>query len=119
MQPKSFNETIHGDEWKIVLLDPDKFSKVYGETTAAITLTDEKQIIFSTETINLIVVLHEIFHAYASYLCIDSAHVDSTQAEEIFAELFGSQGPAMYKQGKDILAKLRKKAKPKNEPNKQ
>lgn len=119
MRKKTFKELIRGDEWIISLSPKEKFTKEHSDRIAAVTLINEKEIAFSTETINLVVVLHELFHAYASYLCMESANLDVLQAEEIFAELFGSQGPNMYKQGLRIFSTLKKLNKPENLTKKQ
>lgn len=86
---------VRGEKWKIRVLSNDSFTELYGTNCAGITLLDRKLIDIPVQEVNFVTILHEIFHAYASYLHLNSANIEGHQSEEIFAELFSSYGVQM------------------------
>lgn len=100
--------TIKGDRWKIFVFESEEFVSKFGEGMSAFTDSKRKQVFFDSEDLDLEVVRHELFHAYASYLCLDAATLSNEQLEEIYAELFAKEGTKMIQQATDLFNKLRK-----------
>lgn len=82
---KTFRFMIRGDEWKIVIFCSTLFKKKHGDCTAIMD-TDERWIHFRTDRITKMVVTHELFHVFCSYLYHNSADLSNDQLEESIAE---------------------------------
>jgi hypothetical protein len=103
--------TIRGERWQIRVFNNDLFFDRYGSECAGITLIDLKIIDLPLQEVNFVTILHEIFHAYASYLHLNSANIEGHQAEEIFAELFSSYGVQMINAATSLTEGLGSKLK--------
>lgn len=102
---------IRGEKWQIEIIQDEIFFEKHGEGCAGITLLDKKKIQIPERDLSFVTILHEVFHAYASYLHLGSADIQGHQSEEIFAELFSSYGVQMIDIAKKIMLDLSKKLK--------
>ena len=101
--------TIRGERWVIRVLSEDHFAEAHGDC-AAITLIPFKTIEIPKDQLTFVTVLHEVFHAYSSYLHLDSAQeIVPYQVEEIMAELFSNYGVQMIKLATDVIFALGKR----------
>ena len=104
MKPIPFK--IYGDTWKAYLFSHDKFMSMHGDDCEAITIIEDKKIVFNDEDLSRHVVVHELVHAYFSYQYIDSSNLSVLQTEEIFAELFGHKGEEILALSKKLHKEL-------------
>lgn len=102
---------IRGERWTVRVLPNQEFFSRYGESCAGITLIDQKLIDIPERDASFVTVLHEVFHAYASYLHLASADIEAHQAEEIFAELFSAYGVQMINMASALTEAIGKKLK--------
>jgi len=98
---------IKGDRWKIFSFDHDEFVKRFGDGMSAFCDTKQKQMFFVAEDLDLPLVLHEIFHAFTSYLRLDAVDLSAAQTEEIYSEMFAQDGPKMLETATKIFEKMR------------
>jgi hypothetical protein len=98
---------IKGDRWKCFVYDHEDFVERFGEGMSAFTDPPRKQIFFVAEDLDMQIVRHEIFHAFTTYLCLDSVALEPEQLEEIYCEMFGKDGPKMMDLSAKILKRLR------------
>lgn len=97
---------LYGDTWKAYIVSHDKFMSLHGDDCEAITIIEDKKIVFNDEDLSLHVVVHELVHAYFSYQYIDSSNLSVLQTEEIFAELFGHKGEELLRLAKKLHKEL-------------
>jgi hypothetical protein len=82
---------IRGTKWDIVLLESSEtHPELNPEIEHAVTLKEERAIIFSPTGANLNTARHELFHAYCNELYLTSTHeITVGDLEEIIAEMLG------------------------------
>jgi len=104
------NIKIKGDTWKCSVYDDEEFLHKFGDGMAAFCQVDSKQIIFNEDDLTLQTVIHEVAHAYISYLhLIDSAELKVDQIEEIYCEMFAHDGPDILKISKRLFKSLKQR----------
>lgn len=95
---------IRGREWTVQLLTSGRFTKLYGKKTGAITLRNEKKMVFRSDEFDHTSVLHELIHCYIdeSYLesCVSLNLVDF---EEIICETLSNFWNDITRQCNEIL----------------
>lgn len=102
---------IHKDKWNIEIVSPKAMKKLAdgSDEVCGLCLAHEKAIYIREDSIEYIVIAHEIFHAYFSYLRLsDTKNINLTDAEEIGAEFFAHEGREMVKKAKAITRDLQK-----------
>lgn len=100
---------INGDTWKIRVITPKEMrkQKISDEVFAGLCVPDEKTIYIDNESIDHHVVLHELYHAYFSYLYLDDTNsLKLLDLEEITANFFCSKAPEILKKAKSVHKKL-------------
>lgn len=101
------NISIKGEKWKVFVFESEEFVNKFGEGMEGFTDTKRKQIFFDSEDLDQEVIRHELVHGYVSALRLEAASLTSDQLEEIYAELFAKDGPAIIKQASALFSKLR------------
>lgn len=102
---------VNGDTWKIKVVTPKimKAQKKSDEAFAGLCVPEEKTIYIDNESINHHVILHELYHAYFSYLYLDdTTTLKLLDLEEITANFFCSKAPEILKKAKTVHKKLLK-----------
>ena len=89
MSAKKHRIRINEETWTYRLLPDAEYNELHGTDSQAITDLEERTIDVAERGFNLNTMIHETFHAYKSYLCLDSAEMDNSAVEEIFASFFG------------------------------
>ena len=86
---KTFSIQIHGDAWRCQLFaEKAVFDKASDPGNVAETKREEKIIVFGPEGMTRRTAVHELFHAYCSYLFLDSTEgMERSNYEEIYAEM--------------------------------
>lgn len=92
----TYNKTIKDKTWTFNLLTDKKYEKVYGEGSCGATRKVERVVDFKKSTLTMIVILHELFHAYTSMSLTDSMEVDREGQEELSCEIFAEHGLDIY-----------------------
>lgn len=106
MKTKTFTITICGERWKYRILPKPKFKQLHGDNSDAVTETKQKRMDFKPEGVCIGTVRHELFHAYASYLFLNSSNIDKDDYEEIVAEMLEYYWDRMHKQGMQMFENL-------------
>jgi hypothetical protein len=82
-----FSITINGEKWEVKVLNNKAYNKLFGTDSCAITQIQDKKIFFTVDTcLNIDTIMHEITHAYFSYLCLDSTALKLEDLEEVNCE---------------------------------
>lgn len=98
---------IWGESWSYEKLSPAKYDQVYGNDSQAITDIINKTIHFRSTSIDMATIIHELLHAYKSYLCLDSTNeISGDDWEEIYAELFAKYGTKILDNAKVLHKSL-------------
>lgn len=82
---------INGDVWKIGFYTSKAFDKKHADATDALGIMDDEKMLvdFKIEHFKRHIALHEITHAYESYLCLgDVDNVTPDQLSELMAKFF-------------------------------
>ena len=100
---------INGDFWKFKIVTA-KFmakQKESADAFAALCVPSERTIYVDEDCIEYDTILHELFHAYFSYLYLDdTTTLTLTDMEEILAVFFCSKAPEIIKKAKTVIKKL-------------
>ena len=96
---------INGEKWKYRFLSEKAADKVCGNITAH-TLPREKTIEFRASDFTFGVAVHELFHAYCSYLYLTSSNVTNDNFEEIIAEMLEDRILVLITQARQMEAKF-------------
>lgn len=102
---------INGDYWKIKVVTPKvmRAQKESDDVFAGLCVPSEKTIYIDNESIDYHVILHELYHAYFSYLYLDdTTTLTLLDLEEITNNFFCSRASEIIKKAKDIEKKLKK-----------
>lgn len=102
---------INGDTWSVKLMEEDAFIHKWGEGFEALTVLEAKLLYFHDDGIALDTVIHELCHAYYSYLCVNSTQLGSDQLEEIWCDMFGMHGAKIIRQARQVFKWLKAEAK--------
>jgi len=90
---------ILGKEWTLRVLSEKYFKKKNGNAAAAVTKVHKRRIELRPKFLDRETIVHELFHAYLSEMCLHSTNeLTVADMEEICAEL-------MAKRGIELLAK--------------
>ncbi len=98
---------IKGERWKIFIFEGDEYRSKFGDTTSGFTDVKRKQMFYCGEDLDLELVKHELWHAYATHLRLDAVKLEPGQLEEIFAEMFAKDGSRIIQQATELFEKLR------------
>lgn len=100
---------INGDNWKIKVVTPKmmKAQKKSDVDFAGLCVPSERTIYIENESIYYDVILHEIYHAYFSYLYLDDTNsLTLLDLEEITNNFFCSKAEEVLKKAKKVYKKL-------------
>ena len=76
---------------------------------AGLCVASEKTVYFDEDNVDFNVVLHELFHAYFSYLYLDDTNdLKLNDIEEICAKFFENKAELIIKKSKEIHKSLKK-----------
>lgn len=101
---------INGDNWKVKVVTPKvmKKQKLSEDTFAGLCVPSEKTIYLDNESIEYDIILHELYHAYFSYLYLDDTNsLTLLDLEEISANFFCSKAAEMLKKAKVVQKRLK------------
>lgn len=93
--------------WNISILDEEKYILDHSDTDAAHTIPSLNEVVFNEAELNLIVVKHELWHAWRASLCTTSANLTADQEEEISAELFSHHGDKINRMARKLYRILK------------
>lgn len=106
---KRLTVTINGDKWKVALMDAKSFRAKHGSGTDAITVyhhvKNYRTIDFKDTTLLKSTVVHEVTHAYLSY--IDLSKFSYGAVEEKFCDLLGYKAHLILRVSETIWRSLR------------
>jgi hypothetical protein len=103
VRTKTWYTNINGDRWKLQVVTGYQGQ----EDWSAFTAPKERRILFLREELDLPTVIHELFHAYHSYLHLKSSDIGHKDHEEIMAEFFGDRGEELLKHARSIWRKIK------------
>ena len=83
---------IKDKDWAFNLLTDKRYEKLNGDDSDGITYTDQKYVDFRKSSLNMKVILHELFHVYNKMSLTDSMDVDRHGQEELGCEIFAEHG---------------------------
>lgn len=101
---------INGTTWVMKIVSTEEIQEIRDDGEyAALTNADDKIIYFDKDEIDLAIVSHELFHAYASDLHLRDTHDFSlADIEEIFACMFAEKAEKIVRQARRIYKTLMK-----------
>lgn len=94
---------IQSDHWKIEFFEEDAFVRRFGEGIAGLCNTAQRKIYFHDGEFTKPVIIHELAHAYYSYLCLESTTLTNSQLEEVWCDLIARFGPTIIRQSNQIF----------------
>ena len=105
--PDEWHQTqINGDLWTIYLAADDD-DVIATEDAAAETDFVSREIYVRRSELELSVILHELWHAYAGYCYLgDTTDMTIADAEEVAAALFADRGATMSAKANEIYGAL-------------
>lgn len=99
---------INGDPWTAELLPKATYEKINNKTSLACTSADDRAFEFKAGSLSMGVCIHETFHAYHSYLFLNSVHeLSINDHEEIIAEFLESRIHNIIKTAEEIYNGLK------------
>jgi hypothetical protein len=104
---KILKTNIHGDTWTYSEVTPQEMVGICGEEVEGLTNLDEHHIYINADYLNQDVVIHELVHAYKSYLCLETTNLTGEQLEEIYCEFFSKNWHKIITKSAQILLDLR------------
>lgn len=102
---------VNGDNWKIKVVTPKEMraQKKSDVEFAGLCVASEKTIYIDNESVEHYVILHELYHSYFSYLCLDDTNdLTLLDLEEITNNFFCTKGEEILKKAKTVYKKLKK-----------
>lgn len=102
---------ISGDSWKIKVVTSEEMveQREDGENIAGLCVAEERTIYIDEEHVEYGIILHELYHAFFSYLYLDDATtLKLLDLEEITANFFVNKAAEMIKKAKDVTKRLKK-----------
>lgn len=108
---KELEIDILGQSWYITSLPNEEYITIHAEDKEAEAFTDTS---LSTITINsdyltLVVITHELVHAYIEMCCVGHSDIDKASFEEIMCDIFGKYGRDIVKQADFVYNKFKGK----------
>lgn len=94
-------------KWKVYIMDEEQYITEHSDADAAHTIPALNEIVFNESELNLIVVKHELWHAWRASLCTTSADLTADQEEEISAELFSHHGDKINRMARTLYKELK------------
>lgn len=98
---------IYDETWNAYLVD-DNDDVIADADSAAETDFDKKEIYFRSGDLSLIIVWHELFHAFVGYSYIQTASLTQYQMEEVSCEIFAYRWETIVKLGETIYKEMDK-----------
>lgn len=108
MSQKKFKVKINGDSWQVHLLPGEVFKECLGANNAAATVPDKKSFFFRDDLIEKSTVVHEVMHAYFSYLYLGSTKARVSDVEEIVCDMVGNKIAAIAAISNKVYSALKK-----------
>lgn len=102
---------INGDKWTVKIVDSAEMAEQRddGQDLAGLCVSSERTIYIDDENVAYDIILHELYHAYFSYLYLDDTNsLKLLDLEEITANFFCNKSAEILKKAKDITKKLKK-----------
>lgn len=101
---------VNGSTWTMKLMNSSEMNNIRGDGEyAGLCSASEKIIYFDKAELAYSVVLHELFHAYASDLHLHDTHeIELSDIEEIFAGMFTDKAEKIIRQAKRVHRDLKK-----------
>ena len=98
---------IQHDLWEVLFFEEEKFVRRFGEEIGACTLTEDRKLCFHDGDFTKEFIIHELAHAYYSYLCLGSTTLTNDQLEEVWCDLIARFGPTMIRQANSIYKEFK------------
>lgn len=102
---------LNGIKWTIKVVGPKEMKKYYDEDVEAggLCVPEDKVILIDEDCLTYNTVVHELYHAYWSDLClVDTNHIPINEIEEIAACLFENKAEIIIRKAKRIYKDLKK-----------
>lgn len=95
---------ILGETWKYSFLSLELYNKLHPDNpeSAALTLSDSREMHFCLSDFTDSTARHEMLHAYYNELPVMSANLELDQLEEIMCDIVGRYGPKLIRQANTI-----------------
>lgn len=104
------NIKINGVNWTVKVVSEKQMRKLLDEDqplASGLTVLDDKVIYLDEDFVNLKIMNHELFHAYAADLHLgDTNGVELDDLEEIYAAFFAAKGEKIIRQAKRVIKQL-------------
>ena len=100
-----FYTNINGDQWTIYLAEDDD-NVIADEEAAAQTDFLAREVYLRRGDLQLNIVRHELFHAYAGYCYLEDTSISIHDAEEVFAALFADRGETILRKADEVFERL-------------
>lgn len=97
---------INDDSWNWYLVPEDDKTLMDNHDAEAEVDFENHEVHIGEEHLNLITVLHELYHIHCHYTFTQSVNFSKDDMEEVGAELFSRRGEHIINQGKELLNKL-------------
>jgi len=95
--------------WTLRLMTRKEFKRKHGAQFLAVTQVHKRRIDAKPSGFDEETLVHELFHAFTSELCVHSTTLDHDNYEEFAAELVSKRGKEMLKLGKLLSKKAYQK----------
>lgn len=104
---------VLGKDWKLRLLKKKKYVKKNGDDSLAVTLSWKRRIDLSPRGQTRETLLHELWHAYLTEICVKSAtEMPNSDFEEVTADLFSVRGEEIISLGDELMAEMNRVLQP-------
>lgn len=97
---------VFGRKWKAKLYTNKYYTRLHGDDSHAITVTEQREMHFNRDSFKLKYIRHEVRHAFTNEIPIESAGLDAKQMEEIQCSLDENRWDEMNKVSKEIYKGL-------------
>lgn len=103
---------INGDRWIVKVVSQDELLEEMpdnGDMIAGLCIPSEKTIYIEENNVDYTTVLHELYHAYFSALCLDdTSNLTLLDLEEITANFFCNKASEIIRKAKELTKRLKK-----------
>lgn len=100
--------SIKGIKWTYEAFPLKKYKSMHGTDSVALTIKGKHEMHFIQGKCDLATIRHEVYHAFVSSCCVDSAELDADAVEEIGAEIVGHHLQDMDRISNIIYKRLNK-----------
>ena len=100
-----FKTSINGDEWTIYLAE-DEDDVIADDGSAAETDFASREIYVRKSDLDLNVVRHELWHAFAGYTYLEDTDISVANCEEVAACLFADRGSLIINKADECYKRL-------------